>query len=140
MEPPVDGLLLVDKPEGPTSHDVVGRIRRVLGQKRVGHAGTLDPMASGLLPLMLGRATRLLRYLPHSPKHYRGTIQLGRSTDTDDANLAGYGSALVGHTWIVGPHLVLALGGGVQRIDYGVGDYGLHTFFPAAHTNIGVAW
>ena len=84
MEAPVDGLLLVNKPPGPTSHDVVGRIRRCLGQKRVGHAGTLDPMASGLLPLMLGRATRLLRFLPHSPKCYRGTIRLGRTTDTDD--------------------------------------------------------
>lgn len=84
MEAPVDGLLLVNKPQGPTSHDVVGRIRRCLRQKRVGHAGTLDPMASGLLPLMLGRATRLLRYLPHSPKLYRGTIQLGLATDTDD--------------------------------------------------------
>jgi tRNA pseudouridine55 synthase len=97
MEPPVDGLLLVNKPQGPTSHDVVGRIRRCLGQKRVGHAGTLDPMASGLLPLMLGRATRLLRFLPHSPKCYRGTLQLGRTTDTDDVTgrtLAEHADAL----------------------------------------------
>jgi tRNA pseudouridine55 synthase len=85
MQTPLDGLLLVDKPTGPTSHDVVDRIRRCLGQRRVGHAGTLDPMASGLLPLMLGRATRLLRFLPHSPKCYRGTLQLGLVTDTDDA-------------------------------------------------------
>jgi len=97
MDAPVDGLLLVNKPQGPTSHDVVGRIRRCLRQKRVGHAGTLDPMASGLLPLMLGRATRLLRFLPHSPKCYRGTLQLGRATDTDDVTgrtLAEHSGAL----------------------------------------------
>ena len=58
----VDGLLLLHKPQGPTSHDLVAQVRRCLGQRRVGHSGTLDPMASGLLPLVLGRATRLVRF------------------------------------------------------------------------------
>ena len=79
-----EGLLLVDKPEGPTSHDVVARVRRVLGQRRVGHTGTLDPMASGVLALVLGRATRLARFLPGEPKTYTGTLRLGITTDTDD--------------------------------------------------------
>jgi tRNA pseudouridine55 synthase len=79
-----EGLLLVDKPEGPTSHDIVALVRRATGQRRVGHAGTLDPMASGLLPLVLGRATRLVRFLPHSPKEYRGTLRLGLTSDSDD--------------------------------------------------------
>jgi len=81
------GLLLVDKPSGPTSHDVVARVRRLAGERRVGHAGTLDPAAAGLLPLVLGPATRLVRFLPASPKLYSGILVLGLSTDTDD--LAG---------------------------------------------------
>lgn len=84
MNIPLDGVLLVDKPSGPTSHDIVSLARRVLGQPRIGHAGTLDPLASGLLPLVLGRATRLLRFLPHSPKSYVGVLRLGLGTDTDD--------------------------------------------------------
>jgi tRNA pseudouridine55 synthase len=80
-----EGLLLVDKPEGPTSHDVVAAVRRALGQPRAGHTGTLDPAASGLLPLALGRATRLVRFLPHAPKRYEGTLRLGVTTSTDDA-------------------------------------------------------
>jgi tRNA pseudouridine55 synthase len=79
------GLLLVDKPAGPTSHDVVSAVRRATGQRRVGHAGTLDPAASGLLPLVLGAATRLVRFLPRSPKLYSGSLRLGVSSDTDDA-------------------------------------------------------
>ncbi len=79
-----NGLLLLDKPEGPTSHDIVHRVRRATGQRRIGHGGTLDPMATGLLPLVLGRATRLVQYLPHSPKVYRGTLRLGLTTTTDD--------------------------------------------------------
>lgn len=86
MSPSVEGLLLVDKPEGPTSHDIVDRVRRITGQGRVGHAGTLDPPASGLLPLLLGRATRLLRFLPSTPKRYEGALLLGLTTDTDDAS------------------------------------------------------
>lgn len=79
-----EGLLLVDKPAGPTSHDIVAGVRRATGQRRVGHAGTLDPMASGLLPLVLGRATRLVRFLPQAPKVYEGSLRLGIVTRTDD--------------------------------------------------------
>lgn len=80
-----DGLLLVDKPSGITSHDVVDVERRRLGTRKVGHAGTLDPMATGLLVLGVGRATRLLRYLGDLPKTYEGTGRLGEETDTLDA-------------------------------------------------------
>src|SRR2546422_4920820 len=80
----LDGVLLVDKPEGPTSHDVVAVARRALGVKRIGHAGTLDPMASGLLVLMIGKATRLATFLSGMDKTYRGTLRLGIATDTYD--------------------------------------------------------
>lgn len=79
-----EGLLLVDKPEGPTSHDVVRQVRRALGIRRVGHTGTLDPFASGLLLLCVGRATRLAEYFHLLPKTYRGVAVLGERTDTDD--------------------------------------------------------
>ena len=79
-----DGLLLVDKPAGVTSHDVVLAARRAVGERRIGHAGTLDPFATGLLVLLLGRATRLLPHLDGVPKEYEATIALGRETDTDD--------------------------------------------------------
>lgn len=82
---PVDGLLVVDKPAGWTSHDVVGRVRRLAGTRKVGHAGTLDPMATGVLVLGLGRATRLLTYLVGADKEYTATIRLGQATITDDA-------------------------------------------------------
>lgn len=80
-----EGLLLLDKPAGPTSHDVIAAIRRGSGARRVGHSGTLDPPATGLLLVALGRATRLLRFVPHEPKRYEGVLALGRTTDTDDA-------------------------------------------------------
>jgi tRNA pseudouridine55 synthase len=80
-----EGLLLVDKPAGMTSHDVVDVVRRRLGLKKVGHAGTLDPMATGLLLIGVGRATRLLRFLGDLPKTYEGTIRLGVETTTLDA-------------------------------------------------------
>ena len=80
-----DGLLLVDKPSGMTSHDVVDAERRHLGTRKIGHAGTLDPMATGLLVLGVGRATRLLRYLGDLPKTYEGSGRLGEETDTLDA-------------------------------------------------------
>lgn len=83
VEPP-DGLLLVDKPAGMTSHDVVLRARRALGTARVGHAGTLDPFATGLLVLLYGRATRLLPHLAGEPKVYDATIRFGAETDTED--------------------------------------------------------
>lgn len=79
------GLLLVDKPQGVTSHDVVARARRLLGTRKVGHAGTLDPMATGLLLLGVDSATRLLTYLVGLDKEYTATIRLGVATDTDDA-------------------------------------------------------
>jgi tRNA pseudouridine55 synthase len=79
-----DGLLLVDKPAGMTSHDVVLAARRAFGESRIGHAGTLDPFATGLLVLLLGRATRLLPHLDGTPKVYEATIRLGAETETDD--------------------------------------------------------
>jgi len=79
------GVLLVDKPGGMTSHDVVARTRRVLGTRKVGHAGTLDPMATGLLVLGAGSATRLLTYLVGLDKEYTATIRLGAASSTDDA-------------------------------------------------------
>jgi tRNA pseudouridine55 synthase len=81
-----DGLLLVDKEPGLTSHDVVQRVRRVLKQKKIGHCGTLDPDATGLLLLTLGGATRLTRFLIRAPKVYEGVMQLGAATDTYDAS------------------------------------------------------
>jgi tRNA pseudouridine55 synthase len=81
----VSGLMLVDKPAGVTSHDVVAIVRRAAGGARAGHAGTLDPFATGLLVLLLGRATRLVSYLNGEPKVYETTIRFGMETDTDDA-------------------------------------------------------
>ena len=78
------GLLLVDKPDGPTSHDIVDRVRRTLGLRRVGHTGTLDPFATGLLILCVGWVTRLAEFLSGLPKRYRATLRLGVRTDTDD--------------------------------------------------------
>jgi tRNA pseudouridine55 synthase len=80
------GLLLVDKPSGCTSHDVVGRLRHVLRTRRIGHAGTLDPMATGLLVLAVDRSTKLLGHLALTDKTYLATIRLGQQTDTDDAD------------------------------------------------------
>src|SRR5450631_3610587 len=79
------GLVIVDKPAGMTSHDVVARIRRLAGTRRVGHAGTLDPMATGVLVVGVEKATRLLGYLTLTEKEYVATIRLGQSTSTDDA-------------------------------------------------------
>src|SRR4051812_5107197 len=83
---PLDGALLVDKPIGPTSHDVVDRIRRHFGIKKVGHAGTLDPNASGLLIILLGRGTRLSEKLMADDKVYAGTIKFGEVTDSYDVD------------------------------------------------------
>jgi tRNA pseudouridine55 synthase len=79
------GILVIDKPVGPTSHDVVGRLRRLVGLRRVGHAGTLDPLASGVLLVGVGRATRLIEYLVGLDKTYETTIRLGQATTTYDA-------------------------------------------------------
>lgn len=89
------GLLIIDKPQGPTSHDVVGRVRRTLGTRSVGHAGTLDPMATGVLVVMVGACTKLSRYLSLDEKVYRATVCFGRSTDTLDAEGETTASAAV---------------------------------------------
>jgi len=81
----VDAVLIVDKPAGMTSHDVVARVRRIVGEKSVGHLGTLDPMATGVLPLVLGRFTRLAQFYNEADKRYEGTIRFGWATDTYDA-------------------------------------------------------
>lgn len=81
----MEGILLVDKPTDHTSHDVVARLRGKLRMKRVGHAGTLDPMATGLLIILVGKATRVSQYLMSLDKEYEGTIELGKVTDTQDA-------------------------------------------------------
>ena len=81
----MDGVLIIDKPSGPTSHDVVARVRRLTGERSVGHLGTLDPMATGVLPLLLGRLTRLARFYVNAEKSYEGVIRFGFDTDTYDA-------------------------------------------------------
>jgi tRNA pseudouridine55 synthase len=90
----VNGLLVVDKPGGMTSHDVVSRLRRLSGEQSIGHLGTLDPMATGVLPLLLGRFTRLAQYFSSAEKRYTGTIRFGFSTDTYDAEGEPTGSSV----------------------------------------------
>ena len=80
----MDGVIVVDKPEGLTSHDVVNRVRRLANTRKVGHLGTLDPMATGVLPLVLGRATRLAQFFSGGQKAYDAHVQFGWSTDTYD--------------------------------------------------------
>ncbi|HMI49600.1 MAG TPA: tRNA pseudouridine(55) synthase TruB, partial [Gemmatimonadaceae bacterium] len=82
---PAQGLLLVDKPAGMTSHDVVQHVRRIYGERSIGHLGTLDPFATGLLVLLLGRATRLATFIDAEPKVYEAKIKFGEETDTDDS-------------------------------------------------------
>src|SRR5262245_33136730 len=81
----MDGVIVVDKPEGWTSHDAVAKMRRLVGTKKVGHLGTLDPMATGVLPLVLGRFTRLAQFYNDADKRYEGVIRFGLATDTYDA-------------------------------------------------------
>jgi tRNA pseudouridine55 synthase len=81
-----EGLLVIDKPSGPTSHDIVAKVRRATGIKRVGHAGTLDPLATGVVVIGIGRATRLLRYVQESPKVYIARVRFGIATDSLDAD------------------------------------------------------
>ena len=85
----LDGVLVIDKPAGPTSHDVVARMRRVLGTKRIGHTGTLDPFATGVLPLVIGRATRLAAFLSGDEKEYDAGIRFGLATETYDGSRLG---------------------------------------------------
>jgi tRNA pseudouridine55 synthase len=108
-------VLVVDKPAGPTSHDVVDRARRVLRTRRVGHTGTLDPFATGVLPLCLGRGTRLARFLSAGEKSYRATVRLGFATTTDD--LTGEPLAPPRDTEVGEPALRDALAGLVGRFD-----------------------
>src|SRR5438270_4457379 len=82
----MNGLLVLDKPAGVTSHDVVAIVRRATGEKSIGHLGTLDPMATGVLPLLLGRYTRLAQFFGQAEKHYCGNIRFGFATDTFDAD------------------------------------------------------
>ncbi len=81
----VDGILIIDKPAGLTSHDVVARVRRILHERKVGHTGTLDPFATGVLVLLVGRATRLAQFLASADKEYEAVIRFGYATDTGDA-------------------------------------------------------
>ena len=82
----MNGLLVIDKPAGMTSHDVVARLRKITGEKSIGHLGTLDPMATGVLPLLIGKFTRLAQFFSTAEKHYAGTIRFGYATDTYDAD------------------------------------------------------
>ena len=84
MEGAAEGLLLIDKPSGVTSHDVVDACRQVYGERSIGHLGTLDPFATGLLVLLFGKATRLATFIQADPKVYEATVQFGSETDTDD--------------------------------------------------------
>ena len=128
--PAGSGLVIVDKPGGLTSHDVVARIRRLAGTRRVGHAGTLDPMATGVLVVGVEKATKLLGYLTLTEKEYAATIRLGQSTSTDDAegepaggapatevteaSLSAAVAGLTGEIWQV-PPAVSAIKVGGQR-------------------------
>jgi len=80
----MDGVLIIDKPAGMTSHDVIARVRKIVGERRVGHTGTLDPFATGVLVVLVGRATRLAQYLSGAEKEYEAVIRLGYATDTGD--------------------------------------------------------
>ncbi len=93
----MDGVLILDKPAGMTSHDAVNRLRRITGERSIGHLGTLDPMATGVLPMLLGRMTRLAQFYLHCEKTYEGEIRLGYATDTYDATGEPSGPAVKVH-------------------------------------------
>jgi tRNA pseudouridine55 synthase len=82
----MNGIVIVDKPQGWTSQDVTARLRRVFNTKRIGHGGTLDPMATGVLPVFVGRGTRGVEFFEHAEKTYEATIRLGLTTDTEDTS------------------------------------------------------
>ena len=116
-EPSPDGILVVDKPPGWTSHDVVARARRLCATRKVGHAGTLDPMATGVLVLGVGRATRLLTFLVGCDKDYTATVRLGQATLTDDAE--GDVTASVGAAGVTADAVmraVAALTGDIEQV------------------------
>ncbi|WP_350004657.1 tRNA pseudouridine(55) synthase TruB [Pseudarthrobacter sp. WHRI 8279] len=113
----LSGLVIVDKPQGWTSHDVVGRMRRLAGTRKVGHAGTLDPMATGVLVVGINKATRLLTYIVGTSKTYTATIRLGQSTVTDDAEgdvTATAGTSVVSEQAVYDG--VAALTGDIQQV------------------------
>jgi tRNA pseudouridine55 synthase len=115
--PAPDGLLVVDKPQDWTSHDVVARARRICGTRKVGHAGTLDPMATGVLVLGVGRATRLLTFLVGCDKDYTATIRLGQATVTDDAEGEVTATSPAGQvTEAVLAEAVAALTGDIEQV------------------------
>lgn len=116
-----DGLLLIDKEAGGTSHDVVQRVRRILGEKRVGHCGTLDPDATGLLLITVGNATRLTRFLISAPKVYEGTIRFGVATDTYDAG--GAVTAEAPTAGLTRDAVAAAMAGFVGEIDHAAPAY-----------------
>lgn len=116
-----DGLLLIDKAAGGTSHDVVQQVRRTLREKRVGHCGTLDPDATGLLLITVGNATRLTRFLISAPKVYEGTIRFGATTDTYDA--AGEVTAEASTAGLTRERVAAAMAGFVGEIDHAAPAY-----------------
>jgi len=93
----VDGVIVVDKPEGWTSHDVVGKMRRITNIRKIGHLGTLDPIATGVLPLVIGRATRLAQFYTHGDKIYEALVRFGFATDTYDRSGAPVSPAVATH-------------------------------------------
>src|SRR6476646_11140790 len=93
MTQPLNAVLIIDKPPGLTSHDVVARVRRICKQRSVGHLGTLDPLATGVLPLVLGNLTRLAQFYTSAEKIYEGEIRFGFATDTYDAEGTPVGSS-----------------------------------------------
>jgi tRNA pseudouridine55 synthase len=95
----MDGVLIIDKPAGWTSHDVVARARRILHERRIGHTGTLDPFATGVLVLLVGRATRLAQFLSGAEKEYEATVRLGHATDTGDLTGAARGATAACGAW-----------------------------------------
>src|SRR6476620_7575684 len=92
----MDGLLIIDKPAGITSHDVVARVRKLLGTKRVGHTGTLDPFATGVLVLLVGQATRIAQFIDKDEKEYEAVVRFGFETDTGDITGAPKSGAVQG--------------------------------------------
>ena len=115
------GLVIVDKPAGVTSHDVVARIRRMAGTRRVGHAGTLDPMATGVLVIGVEKATRLLGHLTMADKEYQATIRLGQATDTDDAEGTVTGGASAAGVTLEAVRAAIGpLTGDIQQVPPGV--------------------
>lgn len=102
----MDGVLIIDKPEGKTSHDVVNRVRRILGTKRVGHTGTLDPFATGVLVILVGKATRLAQFIDKDEKEYAATVAFGYATDTGDRTGERLGEEEKGRQGVVSLEMV----------------------------------